>query len=338
MTNMVLAVFDNSSFYCMRLTEYLRRNIELSFDIHAFTDREEFLKYAKDRSISLLVISRSALRSIERDVIPEEFKNVIILEEMVLTEESPDGDGAVHISKYLPAAMIADTVIGLCTKRAEDFTGLGIRHRNGSCRVIGLYTPISGCGQTSLAVQLGEALSGEGKTLLLSFESFSGLTKSFEGDVEEDITDLLYYAECEREKFCLYLERIKLTRSGLDYIAPAKTAAQVRELSCEKLRNLIDLLGRQAGYEYVILDLKDYPEDFFDILSMCDVVYTIGRNNSGDQYRMGRYNKVLCENGYESVITRTIKCAFPEGRGGVNLRRYIRQLIQDGREVLEIGA
>ena len=88
----------------------------------------------------------------------------------------------------------------------------------------------------------------------------------------------------------------------------------------------------------MILDLKDYPEGFFEILSMCDVVYTIGRNNSADQYRMGTYNKVLCESGYESVITRTVKCLFPEAQSGLVFRRYMRDLIARGREVLSLGA
>ncbi len=340
MNNMVLAVFDKSSFYCMRLAEYLRSNIKLTFDIQAFTEKEDFLKFSESVQIPLLIISSECLHEMEKDIPPDRIKNLIIL------EEDPEyhagggimGDGAVHISKFLPAMRIVETVLELCVERAEDFTSLGIRSRADECRVIGFYTPLSGSGQTSLAVQMGEQLSGEGKSILLSFESFSSLTRDFGREVTEDITDILYYAECERDKFSLYLERIRITKSGLDYIAPAGTAMQIKELTGEKVKNLIDLLFSEGGYEYVILDLKDYPEGFFEILGLCDVVYTIGRNNSADQYRMGKYNKVLCENGYESVISKTVKCYFPEGRSGLSYRRYIRELISEGREVLRVGA
>ncbi len=340
MSNMVLAVFDKSSFYCMRLAEYLRNNIKLTFDIQAFTQREEFLKFYENNRIPLLIISSECLKEMEKEMSPERMKNVIILEEDPGYKDSGGimGDGAVHISKFLPAMRIVETVLELCVERAEDFTDLGIRSGAEKCRVVGFYTPLSGSGQTSLAVLMGEQLSGEGKSILLSFESFSSLTKSFGQESPEDITDLMYYAECERDKFSLYLERIKITKSGLDYIAPARTSMQIRELTGEKIKNLIDLLWSVGGYEYVLLDLKDYPEGFFEILGLCDVVYTIGRNNSADQYRMGKYNKVLCENGYESVIGKTVKCFFPEGRSGLTYRRYIRELISEGREVQSVGA
>lgn len=340
MSNMVLAVFDSSSFYCMRLAEYLRNNIKLSFDIRAFTDREEFLKLTQDMKIPLLIISSECLKDMEKDLSPDRIKNIIVLEEDPgLSEESGvSGDGAVHICKFLPAMRIVETVLEICVERPDDFTNLGIRERSDKCRVIGFYTPLSASGQTSLAVRMGEQLSQEGKSILLSFESFSSLTRTFGEDAGEDITDLIYFAECERDKFGIYLERIKVTRDGLDYIAPARTAAQIKELTGEKIKNLIDLLAKEGGYEYVILDLKDYPEGFFEILSMCDVVYTIGRNNSADQYRMGTYNKVLCESGYESVITRTVKCLFPEAQSGLVFRRYMRDLIARGREVLSLGA
>lgn len=340
MSNMVLAVFDKSSFYCMRLAEYLRNNIKLTFDIQAFTRKEEFLKFSKDNRIPLLIISSECLKEMEKDMSPDMMKNVIILEEDPGYKDSGGimGDGAVHISKFLPAMRIVETVLELCVERAEDFTDLGIRSGAEKCSVIGFYTPLSGSGQTSLAVLMGEQLSGEGKSILLSFESFSSLTKSFGQETPEDITDLMYYAECERDKFSLYLERIKITKSGLDYIAPARTSMQIRELTGEKIKNLIDLLWSVGGYEYVLLDLKDYPEGFFEILGLCDVVYTIGRNNSADQYRMGKYNKVLCENGYESVISRTVKCFFPDGRSGLTYRRYVRELISEGREVQSVGA
>ena len=71
-------------------------------------------------------------------------------------------------------------------------------------------------------------------------------------------------------------------------------------------KELIELLTKEAGYEYILLDLKEYPDGFFEILDMCDVIYTVIRNNSADHYRLGRYNKALGENDYERIITKTM--------------------------------
>lgn len=339
MKGSVLAIFDRSTIYSMRLCEYLREHLKLSFDIQIFTEKDEFVSFLKSEGSSLLIASASSAKGME-ELIRDNCRSVLILEEEDFKGPSgwDESDGFFHMSKYLPAGKILEKVLEVCMESPEKFTDLGIKHMDSDCKVIGLYTPLSGSGQTTLAVQMGEQLARKGKTILISFESFSALSRSFDGEAEQDISDMLYYAECERDKFCIYLEKIKVRKYGLDYIAPAKTAMQIKEMGFEKIKDLVTLLSKEAGYEYVILDLKDYPDGFFEILSMCDVVYTISRNNSADQYRMGMYNRVLCENGYEKVLGKTVKCLFPDDKGGASYKRYVKELIGKGQEVLSLGA
>ena len=113
---------------------------------------------------------------------------------------------------------------------------------------------------------------------------------------------------------------------------------QIKEIGYEKIRELTDLLTREAGYEYILLDLKEYPDGFFEILDMCDVIYTVIRNNSADHYRLGRYTKALGENDYERIITKTMKCMLPDGRDISSYNRYIDDIIIRSKEVSGIGA
>lgn len=343
MSNVILTVCDSNRMYCERLQEYLRNNLKLSFDIHAFTDMEMLLRFSKEKEISLLVVSEGILGRSNLDVRYEHFENVIILDEemgkYVPGEQTLFPNANVrHLSKYIPASQIAEGILEFCTSMAEGFSGLSINATPRNARVVGLFTPLSRSGQTMLTVKMGELLAREHKTIMLSFESFSALPSMFETESEEDITDLLYFADCERDKFCLYLEKIKKSRNGLDYITPARTAMQVKEITAAKIRELITLLAKEAGYEYVLLDLKEYPDGFFDILGMCDVVYTIVRNNSADHYRIGKYNSVLSENGYEQVITKTIKFLMPDVREGTGYNRYVEALLAQGQEVFSLGA
>ena len=335
-----MAVFDSDELYCERLSEYLRSHLKLSFEIQAFTEGERFTEYIKSREISLLVVSESSLAVLDGEMISRNCKNI-----MLLVEEGTDntieeiyGDKVYRVSKYLPASEIVDRVLELCIKEAEDFLGLGFCDKVDAGRILGFYTPISRCGQTSFAIKMGEALARKARTILISFESFSALMSLFEQEPEEDITDLLYFADCERDKFCLYLEKIKRTRNGLDYIPPAGTAMQIKEIGYDKIRELTELLTKEAGYEYILLDLKEYPDGFFEILDMCDVIYTVIRNNSADHYRLGRYTKALGENDYERVITKTMKCMLPDGRDISAYNRYIEDIIIRSQEVSGIGA
>lgn len=335
-----MAVFDSDELYCERLSEYLRSHLKLSFEIQAFTEAEKFAAYLDKREISLLVVSESSLSELDREVLGRSCKNVMILDEDGYNVDFEDVKDIKtrRVSKYLPASEIVDKVLELCISGAEDFSGLGFCAGDSPCRILGFYTPISRCGQTSFAVKMGEALARKGRTILISFESFSALMRPFEQEAEEDITDLLYFADCERDKFCLYLEKIKRTKNALDYIAPAKTAMQIREIGYEKVKELTTLLAREAGYEYILFDLKEYPDGFFEILDMCDVVYTVIRNNSADHYRLGRYTNALLENDYERVVTKTMKCMLPDARDGASYNRYIEDIIIKSREVSGIGA
>ena len=335
-----MAVFDSDELYCERLSEYLRSHLKLSFEIQAFTDSEKFTEYIDSREISLLVVSESSLSLLDGEKIGRNCKNI-----MILVEDGTDRimeeihkKKVYRVSKYLPASEIVDRVLELCIKEAEDFSGLGVCDGADKRQILGFYTPISRCGQTSFAIKMGEMLARKARTILISFESFSALMSLFEQEPQEDITDLLYFADCERDKFCLYLEKIKRTRNGLDYIPPAQTAMQIREIGYEKIRELTELLTKEAGYEYILLDLKEYPDGFFEILDMCDVIYTVIRNNSADHYRLGRYTKALGENDYERIITKTMKCMLPDGRDIATYNRYVDDIIIRSQEVSGIGA
>lgn len=342
MNCVTMAVFDSDALYCERLSEYLRSHLKLSFEIMSFTEGDKLLEYLDENEIALLVVSQSDACDLKREALGRNCRNIMILDEEGKIEELEElsisyGIGICHVSKYLPAAEIVDRVLELCISGAEGFSGLKVKALDSASKLLGFYTPVSRCGQTSFSIKMGEALAKKGRTILLSFESFSAITSLFEQEAEEDITDLLYFADCERDKFCLYLEKIKRTRNGLDFIAPAKTAMQVKEISYEKIRELVELLAREAGYQYILFDLKDYPDGFFEILDMCDILYTVMRNNSADHYRLGRYDKALLENDYERVLTKTMKCLLPDGRDITAYNRFIEDILIRSREVTGVG-
>lgn len=334
----ILAICDTESRYCGRLDEYLRENLNLSFDIHSFTRVDILEDFAGENQVSLLVIAESAVAELKKRVRDLGIFNVLILdEELSLVREDETGENSElsdvnseHISKYKPASEIVYHILDYCAKRSDEFAGVGVKTKDSKGTVIGFFSPISGCGQTALCVKTCEELANRGKTLLLNFDSFSPLPMLFGHETEGDITDILYYAECERNKFCLYLEKIKQTYSGFDYVAPAGTTMQIKEIDFEKLKNLINLICNECGYEYVVLDLSDLPDGLFDILRFCDKVITITGNARTDRYKLMRYEDVLRQNGYEDICAAEVKVTIPEGAGDRELAACARRLLALG--------
>ena len=332
MTRPLLTLCDPDETYCGRLYEYLKENLKLKFKIQAFTTVDILLDYSKENATSLLIVAESAYEELGKMMGLSHFKNILVLDEeagSLKEDESSFGDrNIIHTTKYQKAGKIVDTIIDFCAEKADSFEGLtaGISDNEGT--VIGLFSPVSKCGQTTLSLKMGDVLSSYGKTVMLSFDSFSSLPKMLETEADGTITDLMYYAEEDKNKFCIYLEKIKRTIGNLDVIPPAKTAMQLKEIGCESLKMLLGLLIREAGYKYVILDLTEYPDGFFDILRLCNKLFTITKPGGDDAYRVEAYGDVLRQNGYEDIFASTIKLGVPDLKDSYAASRYVKELLK----------
>ena len=317
MTGQRLAICDSDSVYCHRLDEYLHGNLKLEFNIFSFTDPEILAEFAKKTPVSLLIISGILFEFLEENGKLQDFKNVLVLDESVdagrfnhLSDES--GARIVHMSKYQEASRIVEGIIDFCVKSPEDFKGVGNKSGVEKGNIYGFYTPISGCGQTDLAISIAKKLAQKSKVIFLSFESFSFLPEILGVSPREDITDVIYYTECERSKLPIYLEKIKETKDGIDFILPARTAQQIKDISFEKIKDLTDVLIHEVGYEYVLMDLTEYPTGFMDILMLCDKVFTIIGTGTRETYRQKLYDEALVESGYGGIKAKTVLCQLPD--------------------------
>lgn len=339
-----LAICDENELYCSRLSEYLRNHMDLAFNIISFTKVTAMERFFGENEAELVLISEGCFQQLCNEGSLEKYRNVIVLDEEMSFLDPKDAGAAgdemaiERVSKYLPAERIVSSILNYCAERPGEFSGIGAGAGSEGCRVWGFYSPLSRCGQTSLALKMGEMLAEKGKTMLISFESFSALGSMFEMEPELDITDLIYHDELEPGCFCLNLERVKKSVNGLDIIPPAKTALQVRDIGYEKIMEIIRKLSVSCGYENVLLDLTEYPEGFFDILLSCDEIFTITRPGMEDSYRMDKYYEVLHGNGYEDILSRTVKCSLPHIRNTAEYEDYIRTLMDDRCREYDLGA
>jgi len=60
-------------------------------------------------------------------------------------------------------------------------------------QIIGVYTPIGRCLQTTFSLTLGQMLAKHYKTLYLNFEIYSGFARMMSRNFNSDIADLMYY-------------------------------------------------------------------------------------------------------------------------------------------------
>lgn len=328
MNKKVLAIFDSEENYAYGLMEYFEGKSNLPFRVHVFTDRLRFDAYTKKDEIECLLLSESIYyEDIEEYKIP----HIIVLSE----SGSALNNTLHHINKYQATEQIYKEVIEYYTENHEGALN-ALRTTKSKLKVIGIYTPIGRCLQTTFAFTLGQILSQRSKALYLSFERYSGLTTMLKRQFDADISDLMYYFECAKEKLAYRVDSIVENINGLDFIPPATVYQSLAGIKGEQWIDLFMEIEKCTDYEYLILDMTDGILDLWSILRFCDVVYTISRGDPMAMAKISQYESSIGLSGYEDVLGKTKKWSFPIFQNLPNkfdeltkgdLARYVRDKI-----------
>jgi hypothetical protein len=116
-------------------------------------------------------------------------------------------------------------------------------------KIIGVYSPVKRCMQTTFCLALGRILAEESKVLYLNFETFSGFNQIMDRTYRSDITDMMYIYECIPEKFILKLATItEKLDDKLDYIAPSAVFPEMMNIPGRQWTKLLETLRSQSDY------------------------------------------------------------------------------------------
>ena len=128
---------------------------------------------------------------------------------------------------------------------------------------------------------------------------------------ENDISDLMYYFECAREKLSYRLESMVETVNGLDFIPPSEIYQNLAGIRGGQWMDLFKELEKTSEYEYLILDLSDNVLDLWDILRNCTRIYTISRDDGLAMAKIEQYEKALEYMNYGDINVKTTKWKLP---------------------------
>lgn len=324
----ILALCDKEESYLYHMADYLEKRDMLPFTVHAFTDAEQFKKYGEKNPVEILLIAENAYEG-RREDYPA--AKIFILNE----SGSEVGEGIENINKYQASEKILSHVVESYTSGSEQ---MPLRISTGNrMKIIGNYTPIGRCLQTTIALSMGQLLAKKHRTLYLNFESYSGLCLSGK-EFPADITDVLYYFHCEREKLSYRLEGMIQTINGLDYIPPVFSYQQLGEVTGEQWMELFRELERVTDYEYLILDLSEQMRGLFDILRECCRVFTIVQKDGFAEGKIRQYEALLRSMHYEDIAGKTRKQLLPlfqrlpgslEQLTHGELAEYVKRMIEE---------
>ena len=300
MKGKTLVIYDKDPLYATRLQEFLSEREGNYFEIVSFTDESELKKWCGSKDGVKPEILLIAEGCFNEQIAETGAKHIFILNETGLKRISD----FVNFNKYQAANVLYQQILLEYADKEEEF--IPAFYGNKNAKIIGVYTPITRCLQTGFSLTMAQQLGKRGRTLYINFEQYSGFSKLFKKGYIKDLSDLVYFYSYSKDKFLYWLEGVVEHFGQIDYIPPVITATSLSEISKSDWLDMLNLIAKEAGYDYIVLDLNDSVQGIFQILGLCYRVYTITREDAVSTAKLCQFKEVL-ESGQYALIREKIK-------------------------------
>jgi hypothetical protein len=298
----IMALCDGEQDYLYHMADYLERKDTFPFAVHCFTDAGQLRNFMESNEVELLLVAENAYE--------EGLAQLSTGHTVVLNESGNEvGSQVENINKYQATEFILKAVMDSYMGSSDKVPKrLATGNR---MKVIGCYSPIRRSFQTTFSLSMGQILARKHKVLYLNFESYSGFGYMLHQEYTVDITDALYFFNCEREKLAYKLEGLIQSINGLDYIPPAVSYRELRGVTGEEWLRFIQEIEKISEYEFLILDLSEHVQGLFEVLRECHCIFTMQREDGMAEAKMRQYEMLLQSMEYADIAGKTKKWKPP---------------------------
>lgn len=262
---MKLAICADNYSYLESFMEYLESKENCPFELIGFTDIDKLLSALDMEQHIRIVVITEGMFSEQLEKYTVKF---LVLDEGL----NRDIGNAFWVDKYQPVGDIYKAIMELCL---EEESLPPFSKEGKETRIIGFYSPIKRAMQTSFSLALGRSLSSRYKVLYVSFEQYAGLREFAQGDFSKDLFDLLYYLKEPAEKFAYRFSQVERRRGELSYIPPVMAGQNLVYITLREWLMFINRLKAMGRFDFILLDLSDCLQGIFEILRMCEKVFTV---------------------------------------------------------------
>lgn len=329
--NHILAVCDSETEYAYQLVDYFSNKKGFPFQVQMFSSENNLKEYAKNHPILVALIAQKDFS--------EDIKTVPVEHILILGEDCEKEIKDIKtIEKYQSCERIIKELLDWLFQ--EGVLGRSISNSK-EMKLIGIYSPVGKCLKTSFSFVLGQLLGKKHKVLYLNMESYSGLGQLLQKEFSTDMSELIYYLQNSKEKFIYRMGSMAEKAGGLDILPPFDSFLDFVSVSGDEWIQLFQEIEKGSDYEYLILDLSDAVQGLFDILRLCDVVYTLSREDGFSMAKIAQYEEVLKKCNYEDVWKKTRHCTIPLIKNlppgllqltFTELAEYVRERIEEDLE------
>lgn len=299
----IFAVCDLEASYACNLMDYLNEKKSTPFEVQAFTNVESLENFARENEIEILLISTRAMCNGIKEL---PVKRTIILSE---GEKLQDLEEYPFVYKYQSSDQLLSEVMEYY---AADHPGTcfvpELAHKT---KLYAVYSPIGRTRKTFFSLALGEILAERKQVLYVNLEEFSGFEELFGTKYRADISDLIYFARQKEGSLIYRLNSVVQSFHELEYIPPAFSPADIRDVSGEEWMAFLNELAVYCEYDVIILDLSEQVDDLFQILDRCDRIYMPIQEDMISKAKLLQYEKLIHMLDLDGILDKTKRIRLP---------------------------
>ncbi len=298
------AICDSDSGYLKMLQAYLQKKNPADFEILIFDTINKALEASREVPFEILLVGEGIY---DTNVTKISASKVYILQE----------DGLKGITGYSMVAKY-QSMESLITQVLEEFalddncSSIGRRGKN-QTMLISFYSPDRHKGQSMAALGAAQVLADEGyQVLYLNLMPFTGFEELLQTSYEADVTDFMYFVLNHSDKLLYKLDSLKRCIHGVDYLPPALDYTDLLHINKKDWETVINLLLYSSDYTYIVTDLSETCQGFYDLMESSDRLYLLtDKSNVYSQAMLSHFRKLLRAKEYKKILDHTMEFELP---------------------------
>lgn len=268
MAKINIVISDTDVLYLNRLSNYLKEKAD-TFNVSSFSSQEILEKYLSNTTdkIDILIIPEV--------FISEKIKQFNIPAKIMFSDGSCDKvNGFDPVNKYQKAEKLISDILLIFAERTGKTYAVAKGNKN--TKIIGIYSPVGGCGKTTIALALSTICASSGlKVFYLNFEKLNSSEAFFAKAPNGSMSDLFLALKTKGSNVGLKIISNKYTDpvTKVNYINPVESAVEFDEITDEEVTRLIKEFDSLGEYDVVFIDMPSAFDKYnINILNQCDKI------------------------------------------------------------------
>lgn len=282
MSKIILNICDPDEYFVKSLSNYIFNNFKNKFIIRQYYSKQKLKNYLKDKTFRNNIF-----------LIHESYSDLINdLNCLILSEEVADK----KIYKYSSGQKIVEYILD---KVKEKYPYLYISDFN--TKVIGIYSPIGGIGNTTFSLNLSKKFSQ--KTLFISLKKLPALDVFL--NQNKTLSDAFYYLLSDKDMFLEKLKTYDLFNyeKEIYHLKPFESIIDNEYINIEKIEKFLYYIKKHSSIKKIVISLpKELSERNLRYFELIDEFIFLANNEFISIKKMNRFYKEMEKLNKEQLI------------------------------------